>query len=69
MISAELRLPELGLIAGTRGLLGAGVGLVIAGRLTDAQRKDIGWTLIAIGVLTTIPLALLVFGRHRAREA
>ncbi len=69
MISAELRLPELGLIAGTRGLLGAGVGLVIAGRLTDAQRKDIGWTLIAIGVLTTLPLALLVFGRHRAREA
>jgi hypothetical protein len=69
MISAELRLPELGLIAGTRGLLGAGVGLVIAGRLTDAQRKDIGWTLIAIGVLTTIPLALLVFGRHRARAA
>ncbi len=68
MISAELRLPELGLIAGTRGLLGAGVGLVLAGRLSDAQRKDIGWTLIAIGVLTTIPLALLVFGRHRARE-
>jgi hypothetical protein len=69
MISAELRLPELGLIAGTRGLLGAGVGLVVAGRLSDAQRKDIGWTLIAIGVLTTIPLALLVFGRHRARPA
>jgi hypothetical protein len=69
MISAELRLPELGLIAGTRGLLGAGVGLVIAGRLTEDQRKDIGWTLIAIGVLTTIPLALLVFGRRRTREA
>jgi hypothetical protein len=69
MISAELRLPELGLIAGTRGLLGAGVGLVVAGRLSDAQRKDIGWTLIAIGVLTTIPLALLVFGRHRARPS
>lgn len=27
MIATELRLPELGLVAGTRGLLGAGIGL------------------------------------------
>ncbi len=65
MITTELRLPELGLIAGTRGLLGAGIGLLIAGRLSDSQRRDIGWTLVAVGVLTTLPLALMVFDRRR----
>ena len=65
MMTTELRLPELGLIAGTRGLLGAGIGLLIAGRLTDSQRRDIGWTLVAVGVLTTLPLALMVFDRRR----
>jgi hypothetical protein len=65
MITTELRLPELGLVAGTRALLGAGIGLLAAGKLSDAQRRDIGWTLVAIGVLTTLPLALMVFDRHR----
>ena len=65
MMTTELRLPELGLVAGTRGLLGAGIGLLIAGRLTDSQRRDIGWTLVAVGVLTTLPLALMVFDRRR----
>ena len=66
MIKTELRLPELGLLAGTRAMLGAGIGLLVAGRLSEARRKDIGWTLVAVGVLTTFPLALMVFGRHRA---
>ena len=65
MIATELRLPELGLVAGTRGLLGAGVGLLLADKLSDEQRKGIGWTLVAVGALTTIPLAMLVYGRRR----
>jgi len=65
MIATELRLPELGLIAGTRGMLGAGIGLLLADKLNDHQRKGIGWTLVAIGALTTIPLAMIVFGRRR----
>jgi len=65
MIATELRLPELGLIAGTRGMLGAGLGLLLADRLSEDQRKGIGWTLTAIGALTTIPLALMVFSRRR----
>jgi hypothetical protein len=68
MITAELRLPELGLLAGTRALLGAGIGLLMAERLSEAQRKGIGWTLVAFGVLTTIPLALMVLDRHRVRR-
>ena len=69
MITTELRLPELGLLAGTRGLLGAGVALLIANRLNETQRKDIGWTLVAIGVITTLPLALMVFDRQRLRRS
>jgi hypothetical protein len=65
MITTELRLPELGLVAGTRGMLGAGIGLLLADKLSKDQRKGVGWTLVAIGALTTIPLAMIVFGRRR----
>lgn len=65
MIATELRLPELGLLAGTRGMLGAGIGLLLADKLNDHQRKEVGWMLVAIGALTTIPLAMIVFGRRR----
>jgi hypothetical protein len=69
VISTELRLPELALLAGTRGALGAGIGLLLADKLGDEQRKNIGWTLVAVGVLTTIPLAAMVFGRRRRSDA
>jgi hypothetical protein len=65
MKTVELTLPELALIAGTRGMLGAGVALLLADRVSDEQRKAIGWTLFAIGALSTIPLALEVFGKRR----
>lgn len=65
MKSVELTFPELGLIAGTRGILDAGIALLIADRLTAEQRKAVGWTLFSVGVLSTIPLALEVFGKRR----
>ena len=46
-------------------MLGAGIGLLLADRLSDQQRKSVGWTLVAIGALTTIPLGMIVFGRRR----
>jgi hypothetical protein len=55
--------PELALIAATRGMLGAGIGLLMAGRLSDDQRRAVGRTLLAIGAFTTVPLALQVFRR------
>ena len=65
MIAAELRLPELAMLAETRGMLGAGLALLLAVRLGEDQRKGIGWALVTIGALTTIPLAMLVFRRGR----
>jgi len=60
--------PELALIAGTRGMLGAGIGLLLADRLPEAQRKAVGWTLLLVGALTTVPLAFEVFGAGRSAD-
>lgn len=65
MKKAELTLPEVGLIAGTRAMLGAGAGLLLADRLNDDQRKKIGWTLLIIGAISTIPLVIDVLGKRK----
>jgi hypothetical protein len=64
----RISLPELALIAGTRGLLGFGIGLLVAGRLRRRSRRTLGITLAAIGAATTIPIGLMVF-RPRRRFA
>jgi hypothetical protein len=58
----DVTIPEIGLIAATRAMLGAGVALLLSDKFTPDQRRAIGWTLVAVGVLTTFPLALEVFG-------
>lgn len=60
----EVTIPQIGLIAGTRAILGAGVALLLSEKLSDEQRRAIGWTLVAIGTLTTIPLALQLFNEE-----
>ena len=65
MVETELPLPELALLVGTRGLLGAGLGLLLAERVNADQRRAVGWALVAIGVVTTVPLALMVFNRRK----
>ena len=63
-------LPELGLIAGTRGMLGCGIGLLLANRLNPDQRRAAGLALVLVGIVTTIPLGLELFGgrRHSKEE-
>ncbi len=65
MKKVKLTLPEIALIAGTRGMVGAGVGLLLADRLKDDQRKAIGWTLLIIGAFSTIPLAIEVLSKRQ----
>jgi hypothetical protein len=64
MKTIRLTFPELGLIAGTRGILGAGLALLIADRLSVDQRRAAGWTLFLIGVLSSIPLGIEVLGKR-----
>ncbi len=65
----RLTLPELAMIAGTRAALGAGLAFLMADRLPRDRRIAVGWALLTIGALTSVPLALEVLGRPRlARE-
>src|SRR5258706_450453 len=65
MTQRVITLPLLGLVAGTRAALGAGVGLLLADRLSAEQRRAVGWTLLLFGALSTVPLALEVLGGSR----
>jgi hypothetical protein len=62
MREIHVTLPELGLIAGARALIGAGLALVLADRLEVAERKAVGWTMLAVGILSSIPLAFEILG-------
>lgn len=65
MKETHLTIPELALIAGTRAVAGAGLGLLLANRLSDSERRVVGWTCLLFGALTTVPLAWEVFGKSR----
>lgn len=64
MKSRPMTIPEIGLVAATRGMLGAGVGLLLADRLSAEQRRAVGWTLVGVGVVTTFPLIWNVLGKE-----
>lgn len=56
--SVTLMLPEIGMIALTRGALGVGIGLLLSNSLDKEERQSAGLALVAVGILTTIPLLL-----------
>jgi hypothetical protein len=64
MKTTEITLPELALIAGTRGMLGAGAALLLSSKLNSDQRKAVGWTLFVVGLIATIPLGINVFSKR-----
>lgn len=65
MKSTTLPLPELGLIVGTRGMLAAGVALLLADRIPRDRRRMIALPLVAVGLLSTFPLLADVFRRTK----
>ena len=72
MRGIPVTLPQLGLIAITRGALGAGVGLLLSERLAARHRTTVGLALVAVGLVTTIPIAFGVFRKrtnHHDRAA
>jgi len=64
MRPVALTVPELGLVVGTRAALGAGLALLLADKLDREQRRAVGWTLVAVGIATTVPLLAQVFGKE-----
>ena len=49
---------ELVLLVGTRVLAGVGIGLLVSEKLPTAVRRAVGITLLAVGVISTVPLAI-----------
>jgi hypothetical protein len=66
MKQITLTVPELGLIVGTRAAAGAGLALLLADRLNPEQRRAVGWTLLAVGIATTVPLVAEILGKRQA---
>jgi len=70
MKTFDVSVPELGFVAATRGIAGAGIGLLLADCFEDVYtRRAIGWALLGIGALTTIPIALTVINRRADQRA
>ena len=65
MKTVELKLPEVGLLAMTRAMFGAGLALLISSRLDERQRRGAGAALLLVGIVTTIPFAIQFFGEKR----
>jgi hypothetical protein len=63
MRKRALTLPEIIFIAGTRAAAGAGLGLLLSGRMDPRVRKGAGCALLLVGALTTIPILLELFAK------
>jgi hypothetical protein len=61
-----LTVPQIAIIAATRGALGFGAGLLLADKFRKTKRKALGWSLFLSGLASTIPIAMHLF---RKREA
>lgn len=63
----DIPLHELAFVAGTRAIAGAGIGLLLSDFLKPETRKTVGWTLLAIGALTTVPIAVSLIRQSQPR--
>ena len=64
--SKSVTVPELALIAVTRGAIGFGAGLLLADKFNQERRRVLGWSLFLTGLASTIPIAMHVFGKKQA---
>ena len=56
-----LTVPEIAIIAATRGAIGFGAGLLLADKFRQAKRKTLGWSLFLSVLASTIPIDMHVF--------
>jgi hypothetical protein len=66
MKKVDLAFPEFLFIVATRAALGAGAALLATRRCSRQGRQRLGAALFGIGVATTVPALIFVFGRDRA---
>ena len=64
-----LNVPTFGFIVSTRAILGLGMGLLLAGKLTSERRRAMGALLVIVGAAATVPaLAAVAKGLVRSRR-
>jgi hypothetical protein len=69
MNTVVLEFPMFEFIVATRAILGVGVGLLVASRVPEAQRRLIGLALLGIGAASTIPaVAALMRARKEGNQ-
>lgn len=66
MKTYPVTVPEMALVAITRGAAGAGLGLLLGEKLAAETRRAVGWTLLAIGIVTTIPIIAALVGARQS---
>jgi hypothetical protein len=68
MRTVTLSIPQLALVVATRAMGAAGIALLLGDRLNRDQRRAVGTTLAAVGVLTTFPLLADIVSASRAQR-
>lgn len=59
-----LTIPEIAILAATRGAIGFGAGLLLADKFRQAKRRTLGWSLFLTGLASTIPIAMHIFRKN-----
>ena len=62
----SVTVPQLAVIAATRGAIGFGAGLLLADKLGSERRKVLGWSLFLTGLASTVPIAMHLFGKKNS---
>jgi hypothetical protein len=65
----RVTVPEIALIAATRGMIGFGAGLLLASKIKRERRRVVGWSLFLSGLASTVPIAMHVFGKKDGSAA
>lgn len=67
-MSPKVSFPLFVLFGLTRGMAGAGAGLLLADRIPAVHRRKVGRVLLGIGAASTIPLMIAIVRRARQRQ-
>ncbi len=68
MKTYPVTLLEIGLLTGTRATAGAGLALLAAHKLSEDQRRAVGWSLFGVGGIAYLSILPNVLLRNRDRQ-
>ena len=69
MKEIPLTFPEIGMINGTRFVIGTGLGLLLSEKMHRHTRKAVGISLLAAGILFSIPAGMSFLGKLRGARS